>query len=199
MLSALARGAILHFANASQLNEVNMKFILMIVLVIISFSANADTYDPSTNLLTIPEITVDGITYTEVVVTVGRVVSIGSKFDIEDPDNRNCQGSITRFSNSLDFDFIANPSDGQISAEITGQTNDSSFFTFNLMFIQNGKSTETTKFSLSPGVLFSGDDGFDGGVIPAGITKTGTLSRFPSWLDLSEPFVVFYSGEEFTC
>ncbi len=165
-----------------------------------SVSASDDMYDPSTNLLTIPEITVDGVTYTDVVVTVGNVVSIGSSFNNNDNNNRTCSGSVTPFTSaSFEFNLIMSPSTGTINAEITGLTNNSIFSTSSLTLIQNGKSTAVTPFSLAAGALWVGDDGFVTGTIPAGVTKTGTLSRFPPWLDLSEPFSWLYSGEEFTC
>lgn len=57
-----------------------LKRVLVTVLLIGGGASSfaVDTYDPSTNLLTIPLVNVGSVSYSNVVVTVGSVVSVGS-------------------------------------------------------------------------------------------------------------------------
>ncbi len=192
------------FVDVNQLRAGKMKRAINLVAaiaLITSASVYADTYDPATNLLTIPTITVEGVTYTDVVVTVGQVISIGSSsIDPIENNSRNCNWSFNGNDfDSLTYEITVLPSTHKINVSITGMTNVSSFRVSSVALVQGSKSTEATKFPSAPGALWTGDDGFDGGTIPTGVIKTGTLTRFPSWFDLNQPFTWIDSGEDFTC
>lgn len=55
-------------------------FAAAVVLIRSSAGAYADTYDPVTNQMTIPNVTVGATVYTNVVATVGNVLSVGGAY-----------------------------------------------------------------------------------------------------------------------
>ena len=175
--------------------------IIAAITLAVSAHAYADTYDPATNQLTIPSITVDGVTYNDVVVTVGRIISIGSSsVDPVEENSRNCTWSFGGNDvDSLTYDITILPSASRIDVSITGLTNVSSFFPFGVDLVQGDRSAEVALFPAQTGALWTGDDGFTSGKIPAGVIKTGTLSRLPSWFDLNQSFVWIDTGQQFTC
>lgn len=186
-----------------------LNLIAMVVLMT-AVAGYADTYDPSTNLLTIPSITVNGVTYTDVVVTVGKVVSIGSSSATPtDGTDRSCTGTIAGDSptndllqglQSFTYDLIVHPSTGTISVSMTGLKNTSSFSAERISLVQGSNSTEVSSFNILPGVEWVGNN-FDFGLVPKGVIKSGTLSRFPPWFDFNQSFtwVDGDTGESFTC
>lgn len=62
----------------------SLKITLLTILLMASGTSihAADTYDPSTNLLTIPLVNVGAVSYSNVVITVGNVVSVGSSAQV---------------------------------------------------------------------------------------------------------------------
>lgn len=179
--------------------------LIAMVVLMTAVAGYADTYDPSTNLLTIPSITVNGVTYTDVVVTVGKVVSIGSSSATPtEGTDRNCTGGTSIYgdgSPGLTYSLTIHPSAGTISISMTGLANISMFNTAFISLAQGGNSVEIAPISIMPGVLWEGNNGFSGGSVPANVTKSGTLSRFPPWFDLNQSFfwIDTISGESFTC
>lgn len=177
---------------------------ILFIGALISASAHADQYNPATNRLTIPSITVDGITYTDVVVTVGSIVSIGSSTAVTDDGSKNWSCSWSSAAESdykkFKYDLTLKPLSGTIDLSMTGLTNKSEFFYSSITLVQNGKSTGFTPFPSLPGVVWTGEDGFISGFVPTGVTKSASLSRFPSWFDLSKPFSwIESSGDAHTC
>lgn len=56
--------------------------LLVFIIAALGSHSMADTYDPNTNQLTISSIELDGVIYSNVVVTVGTVVTVGSEFTL---------------------------------------------------------------------------------------------------------------------
>lgn len=164
----------------------------------------ADTYDSVANLLTIPTITIGATTYTDVVVTVGSVVSVGGSSTPATPAaaDRSCSGSMVG-SNIMGFTFALtiHPSAGTISVSLTGTTNTSSFSPIYYSFIQGNNSVTGTYNPYMSGVFWSGVAGFNTGTVPTGVTKSGTFSGFPSWFNFNQPFVMNndITGDQLTC
>lgn len=163
--------------------------------------AHADMYDPATNQLTIPSITVDGITYTDVVITVGSLVSIGGSSDNSDNSERTCSWVVNSNNDyhNIKYELSVYPSHGAIRAALTGLTNLSSFYPFYVSLVQDSNSTEVSINSNLPGALWQGDYGYQGGSIPSGVIKGGVISRLPSWMDLNKTFKWVLNGEEYIC
>lgn len=111
--------------------------------------------------------------------------------------DRICTGSMTDFI----FNLTIHPSAGTITVSMTGATNTSLFAPYYLSLIQGSNSVTGTYSTSLAGVWWTGDDGFRGGAVPTGVTKTGTFSEFPSWFDFSQPFTVNHNitGERITC
>lgn len=61
-----------------QMKITKITSIAVAVALMTSTAGYADTFDPTTNQLSIPTITIGANTYTNVVITVGSVVSVGS-------------------------------------------------------------------------------------------------------------------------
>lgn len=111
--------------------------------------------------------------------------------------DRSCSGGMTGFT----FSLIIHPSAGTISVSMTGTTNTSLFAPWYVSLIQGSNSVTGTYSTSIPGVWWTGDAGFKSGVVPTGVTKSGTFSGFPSWFNFSQPFTVSsnITGEQFTC
>lgn len=180
-----------------------MKILVALIGFWLACVAYADTYDPETNLLTIPSITVNGTTYTDVIVTVGEIISIGSitTIPIDDPSDRKCTWSFVTSNpyHNIEYELIIRPSTKTISVSLIGLTDFSSFYPFSVDLVQETNSSEVTFIANNPGVLWVGDDGFTSGNVPLGVKKTGTLSRFPEWFDFSKEFSWLSDGERHTC
>lgn len=180
-----------------------MKILIGFFCLSLTYSAYADTYDPATNMLTIPTITVDGVTYVDVVVTVREILSIGDSFvvPIDQVDDRKCNWSFVTDNpyHNIEYELIIRPSSKTISVAMIGLSDFSSFYPFSVNLVQDTNSSEVTFIANNPGVLWVGDDGFSSGNIPLGVKKTGTLSRFPSWFDFSREFAWLSDGERHSC
>ena len=122
-----------------------MKKILLstILTFALSSTAHSDTYDPVTNRLSIPSITVDGVVYTDVVITVGEIISIGGSSNQNEPEKqRTC---IWNFNGNSDFDKIkyeltVMPDAGGIRAALTGLTNLAAFYPIYVNLVQGSSS-----------------------------------------------------------
>lgn len=170
-------------------------------LSIFAMQGHCDTYDPATNMLTIPTITVDGIVYTDVVITVGSIVSIGGS---SKPDGtgviRKCSWTFSTFNDLEKMQYDLTVTDhGTIGVKLTGLTNSTSFFPFNVVLVQGESSTEVNTFDTGGNTLWQSYDSFTGGTIPAGVVKDNLLYQFPSWFDFTLPFKWVESGNEHTC
>lgn len=175
--------------------------VLLFSLIITSATANDDSYDPATGRLTIPEITVDGITYRKVVVTIGSIISIGSQSNvIDDPSkDRVCVWNTDEDGRGVGYELTVRPSKGFIDVKMLGLTNLSTFYPTTIMLVQGTRVTNVTPLTISPGVIWVGDAAFTSGGIPTGVVKTGWLSRFPVWFNLTERFTFIVSGEAYEC
>ena len=167
---------------------------------LMSFHVIADTYDPATNLLTIPSITVDGITYTNVIVTVGNIVSIGGS---SKPDDlgiiRKCSWTFIGNEGLDDIKYDLVVTDNRtIEVNLTGLTNNS-FFVPDVNLVQGGNSTQVGLYDNENGTLWYSRNDFYGGAIPEGVLKENTLHQFPAWFDFNLPFKWVDSGKEHTC
>src|SRR5688500_14864586 len=99
------------------------KLIIGLVAALLSFSVHADNYDPATNQLTIPSITVECVTYTDVVITVGNIISIGGSSDQNNTSNeRTCSWIVDSYSDSdkIKYELSPLPSHGAIRVALTG-------------------------------------------------------------------------------
>ncbi len=181
--------------------KISIKLLITLMLIGLSLQAHSDTYDPATNQLTIPSITVQGITYTDVVITVGSIVSIGGSSDNSAKDERTCSWTVNSSNpyHNIKYELSVYPSHGAIRVALTGLTNLSSFYPINLDLVQDSNATEVTIGATLPGALWQGDYGYKGGTIPSGVIKGGVISRLPSWMDLNEPFKWVLNGEEHIC
>lgn len=111
--------------------------------------------------------------------------------------DRSCSGGMTGFT----FNLTIHPSAGSISVSMTGTTNTSLFAPHYVSVIQGSNSVMGTYSTSISGIWWTGDAGFQGGIVPTGVTKSGTFSGFPSWFDFSQPFTVNnnITGEQFIC
>ena len=68
-------------------------FIVFITFFAFSTSQAADTYDSTTNILSIPQVRVDSTLYSDVQITVGTIVSIGSNIVADTFDTYNASNN----------------------------------------------------------------------------------------------------------
>ena len=181
-----------------------MKKILLSLAMAFCFSsaAHSDTYDPATNRLIIPSITVNGVVYTDVVITVGEIISIGGSVRQDDPSRqRTCSFTTHHVSKheKSKYELTVLPEHNAIRVSITGLSNESYFHYTAINIVQGNNSTEATIYENLPGALWQGDYGFANGDIPSGVVKGGVLSRLPVWLDLNQPFKWVENGREHIC
>lgn len=179
-----------------------MKKTLLSLAIAFSFSsaANADTYDPATNRLIIPSITVEGITYTDVVITVGEIISIGGSSS-QNNNERTCSWTVNSDNeyNNIKYELSVLPSHRAIRVSLTGLTN---FSTFHVNLVSLVQGINSINLSFNPygsEAFWQGDYGYDSGPIPLGVIKGGVVSKLPTWLDLNKPFKWVEHGRENIC
>jgi hypothetical protein len=173
----------------------------LFVIGILPMQTQADTYDPSTNQLTIPTITVDGIIYTNVIITVGNILSIGGSTKSDDSGIlRKCSWTFTGREGHDDIKYDLEVTDhGTIGVDLTGLTNVSFFNTIGVNLVQGENSTQVGFHENGSDTLWHSYDRFIGGTIPEGVKKSNLLYDFPSWFDLNLPFKWIEDRNEHTC
>lgn len=167
--------------------------VAMAVLMASSAIGYADSYDPTTGRLTVSSITIGSTEYTNVVVTVGSVVSVGSATQIN--SGSTCSGAFPL--HGVSFTATKNASAGTISVSLTGTSTTALWTPYYWSFVQSSNSIQGTQ----GGALWTGTGGFSGGPVPQGVTKSGTYSSFPSWFNFSQSYVITdaVTGESATC
>lgn len=177
------------------------KFVVGMMIFAISYNLNADTYDPATNKLFIPSITVEGTVYSDVYVTVGEILSIGSAVPQKEQNERTCSFTLdgTTDRHRMKYDLTVLPSSKAIRVSMIGLDNSAYFDSYSISIVQGSNSTDLTTFEQLEGSLWVGDYGFSMGSVPEGVVKGGVVSRLPDWLDLNLPFKWLVTDEEHIC